>query len=265
MASRNALVAGRNTKLNGWLSSVLRSSGYTKITVVPDKHGLFKEIAGAYFNTIIIDDDGQHLRSVDIALKLKSMAGQPANNTVVLVDGSSQDIVDAIKYQGLVLAGVLLKPFEATGLQKILVRLKNNITDETPTRLPTSSEAHEVFISAKFFTAKVVDCDIFVGLSFVGRLLYDDALMIKKAFYKAYSIEKPVMIVINLSNVSEFDEGFLGLLLQYNGMVAARGRYVACVIGTGMIAQRLESLGLSKVLKTYPTTSDFYTEVGYFS
>ena len=265
MASKNVLVGGQNAKLNGWLSSVLRSAGFANIVVVHDTQRLFKEAAEAHFSIIIIDDDGQHFRSVDIALRIKAAAGRPVNNIIILVDGTSHDVIDAVKYQGIALAGILLKPFEAAALQKILARPSKNIIDDAPAKLLPPTETNKVLINAKLFTAKVIDCDIFVGLSFMGRLLYGDAPMIKKAFYKAYSIDKPVMIAINLSDVSEFDEGFLGLLLQFNGMVAARGRYIVLIIGAAKVARRFESLGLGKVLKTYPTTSDFYTEVGYFS
>ncbi len=111
----------------------------------------------------------------------------------------------------------------------------------------------------------MIDCDIFVGISLKGALTYGDAATIKRVFYKAYSIDKSVVIAVNISEVSEFDEGFAGLLLQYNGMVAGRGRYIVVIVGRSKIACRFESLGLSSILKTYSTTSDFYTEIGYFT
>lgn len=224
MASRSALIACANSKLQEWVYSILRSSGFTNIVCVRDEHELSTKLSESYFSFILIDDDQQNINSVRIITRFRKTAGRPQSIFIVMIDGSNREVIDAVKYQGLSLAGVIIKPFEAQALQKIVAKLLKVPSDNAPARPTPLPEAKEVLISAKLFTAKVIDCDVFVGVSFKGTLSYGDASMIKRAFYKAYSIDKPVMIAINISDVIVFDEGFAGLLLQYNGMVSSRGR-----------------------------------------
>ena len=264
MAS-NALIACANNKLSEWLFSVLRTLGFANIVSVRNEQELLKVISEANFRLVLVDDDQHNFKSVRIISKLQRVLGHASSNFVVIMDGSNPDVIDAVKYRGLTLAGILLKPFEAHALQKIIAKLSKNITGSAPQKLALPQESKEQLFNAKLFTAKVIDCNVFVGVSFKGELSYGEAAMIKRVFYKAYSIDKSVMIAINISEVSAFDEGFAGLLLQYNGMVAERGRHIVVIVGKSKVARRFESLGLSSIMKRHSTTSDFYTEIGYFS
>ena len=180
---RSALIACANRKFHEWLFSVLRSSGFANIVGVRNEQELLKVILEASFSIVLIDDDQQNFRSVSIVRKFQQATGRTASNFVVMIDGSNIDVVDAVKFQGLALAGILVKPFEAQALQKILVRSAKNINDSTPqTQIPPLA-TDEIIMKAKLFTAKVVDCDVFVGVSFRGELSYGDASVIKRAFY----------------------------------------------------------------------------------
>ena len=200
--ANNALIACANNKLFEWLFSVLRSLGFTNIVGVRNEQELMKGISESNFRLILIDDDQNNFKSVSIVSKLQRATGRASSNFVVIMDGSNRDVIDAIKYHGLTLAGVLLKPFEAHALQKIIAKLPKNIAEGLPQQEPLLQESKEQIFNAKLFTAKVIDCDVFVGVSLKGELTYGDAAMIKRVFYRAYSIDKSVMIAINMSDVS---------------------------------------------------------------
>jgi len=44
---------------------------------------------------------------------------------------------------------------------------------------------NEIVLSSREVLVKVVDCDIFVGVSFKGNITYSDAALIKKAFFQS--------------------------------------------------------------------------------
>ncbi len=131
--ANNALIACANSKLSEWLFSVLRRHGFTNIVGVRNEQELSKVISEANFRLVIIDDDQNNFKSVRIVSNIQRATGRALSNFLVIMDGSNRDVVDAVKYHGLTLAGILLKPFEAHALQKIIERLPKN-SSELPHR-----------------------------------------------------------------------------------------------------------------------------------
>ena len=262
MAGRSALVVCNNSQLVRWLVTVIRGCGYVNVDVAQNGQDVPRILSRKSYSLLLLDDDRNNINPVRIIKQIQKAMAPSDIKVVVMVDGCSREVVDSIKHQGLSVSGLLVKPFEAANLQKILLRFV-----KAGDACFESSEVDytEIVLSSREMLVKVVDCDVFVGVSFKGNITYSDAALIKKSFYKAYSIDKSVIIAINLSESRGFDEGFIGLLLQYNGMVEARGRSLVAITGHSNISQRFGRLGLHNIIKTYSSSSEFYCEVGFFA
>jgi len=129
-----------------------------------------------------LDDDRNNINSVSIIKQIQRAVAPPDAKIVVMVDGCSREVVDSIKYQGLCVSGLLVKPFEAQILQKTLLRF---IKSGDAGFGSSEVDYNEIVLSSREVLVKVVDCDIFVGVSFKGNITYSDAALIKKAFFQS--------------------------------------------------------------------------------
>ena len=110
---------------------------------------------------------------------------------------------------------------------------------------------------------QVVETDRFVGISFRGRATIDDSHIAAKACELVNALTFS-SIVVNVTDVRDFDDYFIGHILILLGTFKEGGRDTSMVIGSrGPCFEKLMRLGVDKVQRCFPSTSEFYEEVGF--
>ena len=266
MASRKALVVCNNIKLGQWLITIIRNSGFSEIDEVNNGSDAINLSEDCKYNLIILDECRPVISSVRIINSInKNLIYRTICSFIVLTDQTDRDVFDSVKYEGLNIHGILIKPFESHALQKVILRSITRTDIKMPEITPINPLLNEIILSSKSIIIRVVDSNLLVGVAIRGNITKDGEQLLKKAFYKAYSFDKSVVIAVNISEVTHFDEMFIGRILQFNGIIAGRGRRIVIISENNEAGRRFRKLGIHHIIKTYYNTSDFYTEIGFYS
>jgi len=124
MAGRKALVVCNNNKLGQWLITTIRNSGFSEIDEVNNGNDAINICEACEYNLIIFDECRPIINSVRIINSInKTLFYSTLCSFIVLADQTDRDVVDSVKYEGLIVHGILIKPFESPALQKVIIRL----------------------------------------------------------------------------------------------------------------------------------------------
>ena len=127
------------------------------------------------------------------------------------------------------------------------------------------SEGYSIPFSetGKSMAVQVVATDQFVGISFRGRATMNDSSIMAKACEIINSASVNI-IVANLGELRDFDEYFIGHLLSLFGTFNEGNRSTYLVTGSeGACVEKIRKMGVDQIVRCFPSTSDFYHEVGF--
>ncbi len=134
-----------------------------------------------------------------------------------------------------------------------------------PGNTPGDTDGYQIPFqeAGKSLAVQVVGTEQFIGISFRGQAYMADAPLVAKAC-EIINASSTSTIVANLQELRDFDAYFLGHLLTLLGTFAEGGRGTYLVLGSsGPCTARLKRLGIDQIIRSFPSTGDFYQEVGF--
>ena len=258
-----ALVAEDSKMMSEYLSSLLQKLGFSAVDIAKNGKEASRLIADSHYNLIILDRHMPEMSGIEV---LQNFRYSPVSVSapILMVTGSAdRELVEIIRRENLPVAGIIAKPFTFDTFKEKLDRVASvvrgaNLKAAIPES--TSAEAGDGVkrYDGDLLSAMVVKKPEFLGLAFKGVASRGDMILIKRCFDEVVSSSSG-LIAINTTEVSEYDEFFIGFFLMFAGTIVERGREVRLITRSdGMLIR----LGVDRIVTTHLDASEFYKSVG---
>lgn len=256
------LIADDSRTMSEYLSSILRKLGFDDIEVTADGKEALKLISTKPYAFIVLDQNMPNMSGLDILRGMKQSKLAVGTPVMMVTGAANATLVAAIRNEGLPVSSMIAKPFSLDVFRQKFAVIARYIRDpgervgQTDAE-PLPSEGLLLFNGSRM-KAKVVKESSYTGIAFKGHISYDDRLALKHTFDAAIASGSPI-VGVNMGEVDEFDEFFLGFFLMFAGTLASAGRQVYLITGAN---SRMVQVGVDKIVTAVNETSAFYEIVG---
>ena len=171
------------------------------------------------------------------------------------------EIIKAIRDEFLPVSSVIAKPFTLDEFRARLEKLPQKRLSPDPPGLDGGEAGIVYYKESSRLTAKVLNTGPYVAILLRGKGTYDDMEIMKSAFNTVITA-KPNAVVANVSDITDFDEAFLGFLVIFMGTVIDNGRKAFLIIGERTEGNRFFKLGIGSIIPAFATIDEFRQEFG---
>ena len=260
MAVKRVLIADDNKTMAEFVRSALEFCGYFSADIVPDGSRALSAVLGNEYSLVVLDNAMPGMTGLDVVRALAKLRRQSCPPIMLITASVHPGIVDAIKNENLPVSALIAKPFTINDFQKRLEKIPKRPVSESDQRA-ISEQGVVYYKDSDCLGVKVVDAKEFVGVIFRGNGTKDDLEMIKGAYSTAIGA-KPAAIMANVTEVTDFDETFLGLLLIFLGTIASNNKPAHIVIGEQHPENKFYKLGVDKLFESHQSLDDFRKKFG---
>ncbi len=259
MARGRVLIADDNKTMATFVQSALELMGMFSVDVVNDGSKALNAAVSTDYSLVILDHDMPGMKGLDVIRAIYKLRPTSCPSLVLITATVFPEIVKAIQDERLPVSSLIAKPFT---LDEFKTRL-----EKVPQKRPSSGTQDSVDQGIVFYkeserlAAKVLNTGPFVAVLLRGKGTYDDIELLKSAF-SAVIAAKPNAVVANVSDITDFDEAFLGFLIIFLGTVIDNGRKAFLVIGEMTEGNRFAKLGIGSLIPSFASIAEFRDEFG---
>ena len=261
MASGRVLIADDSKTMTTFVETALEQMGQFSVDIVNDGSKALNAVVNSTYSLVILDHDMPGMKGLDVIRAIHKLRPTSYPSLVLITATVFPEIVKAIKDEYLPVSAVIAKPFT---LDELKARLEK-IPQKRPSTGGQDSDSAEQGIvyykeSARL-AVKVLNTGPFVAILFRGKGGSEDLEMLKSAFSTVIAA-KPNAVVANVSDITDFDEAFLGFLIIFLGTVIDNGRKAFLVIGEKAEGNRFVKLGIGSLIPSFGSIAEFRDEFG---
>lgn len=261
MASGRVLIADDSKTMTTFVESALERMGHFSVDIVDDGSKALNAAVNSSYTLVILDHDMPGMKGLDVIRAIHKLRPTSCPSLVLITATVFPEIVKAIQDERLPVSSVIAKPFTLDDFKSRLEK----ISQKRPSSGSQDSDGAEQGIvyykESPRLTVKVLNTGPFVAILLRGKGINDDIEMLKNAFSTVISA-KPNAVVANVSDITDFDEAFLGFLIIFLGTVIDNGRKAFLVIGEKTEGNRFAKLGIGSLIPSFATIGEFRDEFG---
>ena len=259
MTRGRVLIADDNKTMTTFVQSALELMGMFSVDIVDDGSKALNAAVNSDYSLVILDHDMPGMKGLDVIRAIHKLRPTTCPALVLITATVFPEIVKAIQHECLPVSSVIAKPFT---LDEFRARLEKVPQKRSSTGSQDSCEQGIVYYKESVRLAvKVLNTGPFVAVLFRGKGTNDDIELLKSAFSTVIAA-KPNAVVANVSDITDFDEAFLGFLIIFLGTVIDNGRKAFLVIGEMTEKNRFVKLGIGSLIPSFASIGEFRDEFG---
>ena len=260
MARGRVLIADDNKAMTTFVQSALELMGMFSVDVVDDGSKALNAAVNSEYSLVILDHDMPGMKGLDVIRAIHKLRPTTCPALVLITATVFPEIVKAIQDERLPVSSVIAKPFTLDEFKARLEKVPQK-RSSTGSQDLLYEQGIVYYKESVRLAVKVLNTGPFVAVLFRGKGTNDDIELMKSAFSTIIAA-KPNVVVANVSDVTDFDEAFLGFLIIFLGTVIDNGRKAFLVIGERTEENRFVKLGIGSLIPSFASIAEFRDEFG---
>jgi CheY-like chemotaxis protein len=256
MVLGRVLIADDSKTMGTFVESALEQMGHFSVDVVHDGSKALNAVLNSSYSLVILDHDMPGMKGLDVIRAIHKLRPTSCPALVLITATVYPEIVAAIRDESLPVSSVIAKPFTLNEFRARIEKVPQKRSSPGTPSFEGSEPGIVYYKESPRLAIKVLNTGPFVAILFRGNGTNDDMDMLKSAFNTVIAA-KPNAVVANVSDVTDFDEAFLGFLIIFMGTVIDNGRKAFLVIGEKTEKNRFFKLGIGSIFQAFSTTTEF--------